>query len=912
MRIHPELPIYELAGPGGTALLYTPGTLAVLTRAQVALLRQAWNSGAETHEDVSLREQSGWLLDHARNAVAARNHWLTEEYRPECLTVYLSNQCTLRCSYCFAAPARTAARSDGRLQPDAFAAAAERVGRNCADKGRALHLACHGGGEPTLHWALLLRLVAISKAVAERHAVPWSGYIATNGVLPPRRAREMAAIFGHVGLSCDGPPDIQDRQRPSSDGAPTSVCVRRTAVAVKEAGARLDLRATITPETVFRQAEILEYLVAELGADSVTFEPVYRPGAGDGEDRHGGLDPEEWAGHFMQARREALRRNIALNFSGFRPEEHHGPYCNTLRQSLHLTPDGRATNCFLVVDGSAPDHSAHIIGGFDRHSGLFLLDPARIASLRECASRIAPLCQTCFAAYHCARSCPDECVLPDACAPSEIKEETTAEAPFRCRLNRAVGHALLNEAALELLREEAEASVAASHGHPAADGITETLSDLPRSVREDVLHAWEAARPHYRLEDRGLPVPLWEKRGFQYDGDATWARLRSIVNASPARPFSIYVHVPFCEKRCGFCDCYTLSTSPGHPLHDAYARRLRLDLRQWSEQTTLSAWPVTTIHFGGGTPNYLHPSLFASIVENIRAGFTTRHSTEWALESTAHQLTAPHLEFLWNLGFRRVHIGVQTLEEPLRQEIGRRESSVTVLSRIAACLERGFVTTVDLLYGLPGQTSMGFFSGIDQLDNLGIHGISLYRFNQSRRNRGFLRRYHHCPDIVKDFSMFVAADSKLTQAGYGKNHFSHYAREKDRNLYYTHARRGEDLLAIGASADGAFANLQYRCPQLSKAFLDSARLSPLFQGSIAEGEENAAGSLLAKHLMTGSFPKNILPCDEGVTGTIERWRDCLLIREKEGHNDIFELTGSGSWHLCAMLAELETTLAPID
>ena len=167
-----------------------------------------------------------------------------------------------------------------------------------------------------------------------------------------------------------------------------------------------------------------------------------------------------------------------------------------------------------------------------------------------------------------------------------------------------------------------------------------------------------------------------------------------------------------------------------------------------------------------------------------------------------------------------------------------------------------------------------------------------------------MRNYSYLPDMVKDFSIFVAADSLLTQAGYDKNHFCHYARPQDRNLYYTHARRGEDLLAVGASADGIFADLHYRCPQLSKTFLDVTREYPLFQGSVAENEERFIPSMIAKHLMTGSVHKDLL-CNKGLDEIIERWRDCLLIREKEDDAQVFELTGAGSWHLRAMLEELE-------
>lgn len=685
--------------------MYTPGTMIAVTRLQAGLLRRAWNGDTEVLDEALLLEANNWFLEHARKAVAARKQWLAESYRPECLTVYLSNQCALRCAYCFAAPARTLTSGRPCLHPEVFAAAAELVGCNCAGKGRAFQLCCHGGGEPTLHWRLLLQLVRISKAIAKRNSVPWNGYIATNGVIPLKRAAEMATIFGTVGLSCDGPPDIQDRQRPLSHGGPTSFWVLRTADAVKGAGARLRVRATITPETLSRQTEILEYLVTELGADSITFEPVYDLGS---RRRHD-VDPEEWAAQFMRARQEALRHNVELEFSGFRPEEQHGPYCNTLRQSLHLTPDGRATNCFLVVNGDHPGHNKHIIGGFDRRSGRFTLDQAKIALLRERTCRIGPICQDCFAAYHCARSCPDACVLGDG----HRSQETTTESSFRCRLNRAIGHALLNQAALDLFREESGVCVSAAQGTPVADAIAATLGGLSRPDREEALRTFEASHPHYRLENRGLPRPLWETKGFQYDGKTTWDRLCRIVNERSPRPFSMYIHIPFCEKRCDFCDCYTTSVGPGHPLHADYVKRLCLDLQQWMECTSLSAWPVTTIHFGGGTPNALQPSLFAHVIETIRAEFHRLESTEWALESTVRQLTGPHLDFLWDLGFRRLHVGVQTLEEPLRREIGRRDSSETVLERIADCLSRGFVTTVDLLYGLPGQTVAGFFPALN-------------------------------------------------------------------------------------------------------------------------------------------------------------------------------------------------------
>lgn len=142
------------------------------------------------------------------------------------------------------------------------------------------------------------------------------------------------------------------------------------------------------------------------------------------------------------------------------------------------------------------------------------------------------------------------------------------------------------------------------------------------------------------------------------------------------------------------------------------------------------------------------------------------------------------------------------------------------------------------------------------------------------------------------------------RAGYDKNHFCHYARPEDHNFYYTHARRGEDLLAVGASADGIFADLHYRNPELSGTFLDASRNRPLFQGGVINGEEYSLRSTIAKHLMTGSLPKELFRGND-LDEMQKRWRDCLLVREKKDDAGLLGLTAGGSWHLCAMLEDLE-------
>lgn len=897
MRIHPELPIYFLDA-AGMSILYAPGTLAVVERQHVEMIRQAWQQNASLPADRQIRPQMEWIADHARRALAARSERLQEEFAPECLMVYLSNFCNLRCRYCYAAAAGTRRppsipKNGSTLNPEIFAAAARLVAKNCAHKNKAFQLVVHGGGEPTRHWPLLLDLVDRSRAIADEWGLTWRGYIATNGVLAPTRAKWLGATFQRIGLSCDGPPDIQDCQRPTITGGPTSRLIETTARILREAGANLEIRATITPETIYRQQEIVTYCVKYLGAKSLRFEPVYGL-ANNPRSDWTVADAEPWAEALMAARGAALDLDADLRFSGIRLDELHGPYCNTLRQTLHLTPDGKATACFFCVDGNDPVFANRLIGEFDPKSKIFLLDRPKIDHLRQQAATIPDTCRDCFAACHCTRSCPEICAVNRTNVPGQED--------FRCTLNRAIGLILLEDAARELILE------ARHHGlHQPARAPTamqEVLTAVSSHIGKAVIEDWHALRSTYRIEDRGLPPPLWQKRGFAYDGERTWRELSATIACSAPNPISIYVHIPFCDRRCGFCDCYSFAVPPGHQLPHRYIQRMLHDIGHWAAIPMLGERPVTTIHFGGGTPDSLAPEDFAAIVSTLAERFNVRRETEWALETTAGHLSEKHLASLLALGFRRLHIGVQTLEEPLRQTIGRRLKIATVEERIGTCLQRGFITTVDLLYGLPGEKPEGFFATIRRLINMGVHGISFYRFNRSGRNRWFVRaQAAHEPDIIREYAMFMAADRIMTEAGYRKNHFCHYARAEDRNLYYTHARRGEDLLALGASADGVFAGLHYRCPNLGGKRLQNKTNLPILQGGIRENEEDKHISKIAGQLMTGSLELN-----SGQTGRnliIDRWLSCRLLTQEENDGNLLTLQGNGSWLIRRMLQEIE-------
>lgn len=415
-----DWPIYRGAAPfAGDVWFYAPGYLALVNAAQADQFAAGLSGDGRPKTPVHMA-----LLDHAERARRAWAEAETRPFTPICLILYLNNVCNLACAYCYAAP-----RRPGRLKPAIVRAAAERVAENCRAQGRALIVAFHGGGEPSLDQALAEAILRQLDEIAQTAEVRLFRYVATNGVMSPGRAGWLAARFDLIGLSCDGPAPIQARQRPLAGGGDSTPWVERTARCVHAAGRPLHIRVTITPATVDRQAEIADYVCRRLRPQAVHVEPVYGPGGFDAD------QAPAFVSGFLEGRAVARSLGVSWTTSGSRPDEIHGPYCQVFRDVLHLVPGGAATACFQTVDAEQAHWRGTVIGRAG--PGQITLDEAGAQSLRGRLRREPARCAACFNRYHCARDCPDRCAL-----------DAPAEAPgFRCRAHQGL--------ALEALRETA-------------------------------------------------------------------------------------------------------------------------------------------------------------------------------------------------------------------------------------------------------------------------------------------------------------------------------------------------------------------------------------------------------------------------------------------------------------------------
>jgi coproporphyrinogen III oxidase-like Fe-S oxidoreductase len=266
------------------------------------------------------------------------------------------------------------------------------------------------------------------------------------------------------------------------------------------------------------------------------------------------------------------------------------------------------------------------------------------------------------------------------------------------------------------------------------------------------------------------------------------------------------------------------------------------------------------------------------------------------------------LACLETLGFTRLHVGVQTLQDEVRQGLNRRATARAVLDRIAETTEKGWIVSVDLIFGLPGQTLGGLLSDIRTLAGTGVNGFSLYELQLSSRNRKFVQRHGlERRDRQVNYFLSQAASRLLSSLGYRKTLFNHYADDRDTNLYFTFPARDEDCLALGAIADGSFGDYHYRHPEYAAYSRSVGQTFPGLQGGLRRNELENRLQPLTIALLAGSVPPSLF--DDPLTQALsQQWRGLRLLADDPATGHL-RLTGNGSWFVGNMLSQLQSAAA---
>ncbi len=394
-----RLPIYQ-TDFGETGLIYTPGLIWKTSKKELIGLE-------ENHQQEQLNPTAAAVVQRATDVVKIHAGMHSSDYQPNNITLYLNQKCNFNCQYCFALETPNQKQE---LSLEACLAGLDLVGENCRQSNAPMTLAIHGGGEPLLSFQKILRILAYAQAMAERDGLTLHKYIATNGVMPIEKARWIALHFDRVGISCDGPPEIQNIQRHHATLANSNAIIEQTAKIIRDNGAALDVRVTITPATVEHQPMIARYICENLAPQEIHVEPVYLGKRTGIQDCISPCQVNAIINSFMEAEEIASHYGILWKMSGARLNEVHSAYCHILQQVLNLVPGDEATACFKLVNDREVKAKGFSLGKYQKSQNAFVIDQANFGRLMA-AMQTPGKCEGCFIQYQCSHACPNNCLL---------------------------------------------------------------------------------------------------------------------------------------------------------------------------------------------------------------------------------------------------------------------------------------------------------------------------------------------------------------------------------------------------------------------------------------------------------------------------------------------------------------------
>lgn len=261
----------------------------------------------------------------------------------------------------------------------------------------------------------------------------------------------------------------------------------------------------------------------------------------------------------------------------------------------------------------------------------------------------------------------------------------------------------------------------------------------------------------------------------------------------------IYLHIPFCKTRCIYCDFYSTTRSE---LKTRYIRALCSELEMRKEY--LQEERVETIYFGGGTPSQLEEGDFKQIFETIQRCYGMEYCHEITLEANPDDLPKEYLQMLSTLPFNRISMGIQTFDDATLKLLKRRHNAQTAIEAVDRCRQAGFRNiSIDLIYGLPGETKERWERDLRQAIDLNVEHISAYHLIYEEDTPIYkMLKQHQVSEVDEDSSLefFTMLIEHLQKAGFEHYEISNFCRPGKSSRHNTSYWKGIPYLGCGPSA----------------------------------------------------------------------------------------------------------------
>ena len=289
--------------------------------------------------------------------------------------------------------------------------------------------------------------------------------------------------------------------------------------------------------------------------------------------------------------------------------------------------------------------------------------------------------------------------------------------------------------------------------------------------------------------------------------------------SNPTEKLGIYIHIPFCRSKCDYCDFYSLSGREDRM--DDYQKALLAHLKETA--VVAGAYPVDTIYFGGGTPSFYGDKRLREILACIKKYYKVEPDAEITTEANPDSISFFSALKLRRAGFNRISLGMQSACPEELKAINRIHTAKQTDEAVSACKKAGFKNlSLDLIYGLPGQTEESWKQSVEHALSLIPQHLSCYglKVEEGTPLAGRVEAGELLPDDDMQADLYLWTVGRLERAGYPQYEISNFAKpgyESKHNLRYWLTK---PYIGFGPGAHSDFGGRRYSFVRDLEGYID--------------------------------------------------------------------------------------------
>ena len=350
----------------------------------------------------------------------------------------------------------------------------------------------------------------------------------------------------------------------------------------------------------------------------------------------------------------------------------------------------------------------------------------------------------------------------------------------------------------------------------------------------------------------------------------------------------LYVHVPFCVKKCSYCDFYSVPVQK--EFIDPYIQAVMLECHAYRGLS------FDTLYVGGGTPSLLGAKNLGKLIDGLHQAFDLSELVEATIEVNPESATARLLETAKASGINRISVGVQSLSEQELERIGRVHTAARAVEVVGRAKKLGFRTvSADLMIGLPGQKWEGLRASLETLISLGIDHFSLYCLSLEQGTPLALNLPADLPSDDMQADLFERASLFLDRHGFVHYEISNFALEGHECLHNLNYWRGGEYLGLGPAAASHLGGRRFKNrADLDAYFEDPAHLVEDVEELKIKDKAAEEAMLRLRLIAEGLDPNDLIERfgHENVNDLVGRLKEMAKVRDLSFDGSSYRLAPS--------------------